>query len=325
MQKNLPEPESTSLARDLFREREFYDLFKFTSIESHIDIIMPILHSNDLFRENLLTIYREIPVSRLIVGDAGCIDSSFSLLSDFPRVEVIDHSHISTLGGSLGDLTARLSTPNFAYLQSDVFIPEGWFKKMHSHLSQADWIGSPMQVVAILDFHLDYRGIRPLAGAQLGKSNLFANLKSYIQDDYVYRQEDFVLEEFVRKNGGKIGIADDTFHFHQIMRRKTKGMQMRIKDLKILLDEEKSELGRVNRTQLFGFVKYCDVKNEEVRKMAKASVFGYFMNEKASNSELIKFAWENNRTWIKALIVWSLDYRIRQTIKLLIPRRLLSR
>ncbi len=60
--------------------------------EGAVDVIIPIIHTNELWRANLKSIYREIPVNRLILGDGGCIDDSIDVAREFPRVQVLDHT-----------------------------------------------------------------------------------------------------------------------------------------------------------------------------------------------------------------------------------------
>jgi hypothetical protein len=186
---------------------------------------------------------------------------------------------------------------------------------MSNELVRADWIGSPMQVVAMIDYKLDYNGTRPLAGAQIGKSKYLKNINEFIDDDYVYRQEDFVLEQFVRNNGGKIGIANSTFHFHQVMRRNTTGLQMNIRSLEIKLNEEKTELKRIHQSQLYGFIKYCNPENIEARKMATASIHGFIKYSDESVFRLLKFTYNEGRSWIKYVIKGLIKVKINGLLK----------
>lgn len=291
------EPESTQLIRNLFREHEFIDCAQELENDKKIDVIIPVLHSNDLWRENLISFYREIPINRLIIGDAGCIDETISIVEKFPRVQIIDHTEISTLGASIADLISRVTTTKFAYLQSDVYLPQGWFAAMESKGKDFAWIGSPMQVVTMLDYTVDYSGRRPLAGAQLGETAVFDGINKFISDDYVYRQEDFVLEEYVRQRGFTTGNSLETFHFHQVMRRKTNGMQMKVESILIKLAESNSEKLRVSNTQLYGLIKYCDPKNREVRLAA----FGAYQDRRGFQIvklwDTVRFARKNNKSW----------------------------
>src|SRR5437870_3911087 len=83
-----------------FQEREFIDRFARDSSRS-VDVIIPVLHTNELWRSNLLSIYREIPVKRLLLGDGGCIDDTIEIARAFPRVRVFDHRSFKSLGFSI--------------------------------------------------------------------------------------------------------------------------------------------------------------------------------------------------------------------------------
>lgn len=308
-------PESTHLIRDLFESRELVDLAEGAEEKRKIDVIIPVLHSNDLWRENLLSFYREIPINRILIGDAGCIDDTILIAQEFPRVEVIDHLNISTLGSSIADLISRVVTPKFAYLQSDVYLPEGWFLAMESKSQSFPWVGCPMQVVTMLDYRVDYTGTRPLAGAQLGNTSVFSGLKDFIDDDYVYRQEDFVLEEFVRRKGFETGNTLDTYHFHQVMRRKTTGMRMDVVSVNVNLAESLYENNRVRDTQLYGLIKYCDPKQSEVRLAA----FGAFSNQVNFSlvqfKEILEFSRHNQILWVPLILRFGLRSLIEKVIQ----------
>ena len=60
-----------------------------------VDLVIPIIHTNEIWRANLLSIYREVLVNRLILDDGGCIDGSIDVAKEFPRVEVLDHRDFS--------------------------------------------------------------------------------------------------------------------------------------------------------------------------------------------------------------------------------------
>ena len=308
------EPESTQLIRNLFHEYEFIDCAQELENDKKIDVIIPVLHSNDLWRENLISFYREIPINRLIIGDAGCIDDTISIVEKFPRVQIIDHTEISTLGASIADLISRVTTTKFAYLQSDVYLPKGWFMAMESKSQTFPWVGSPMQVVTMLDYSVDYSGKRPLAGAQLGQTSIFNGLGSFIADDYVYRQEDFVLEEFVRRSGFATGNSFETFHFHQVMRRKTRGMEMNVENISVKLVESKKETDRVSDTQLSGFLKYCDPHLPEVRSAAYAA----YQEQKGGSfnrfKQALNFARDNNKAWISMIVRFALKLLVVRTL-----------
>jgi hypothetical protein len=299
-------PKDTGLIRSLYAPREFEDRISQYQEKDWVDVIIPVIHSNDLWRENLISFYREIPIKTLFVGDAGCIDDTILILQEFPRVQIVDHKHLKTLGSSLANLIQRVSTERFVYVQSDVYLPPFWFETMMLETEKYSWVGSPMQVVTMLDYELDYSGRRPLAGAQMGHTKIFEGLPTFIADDYVYRQEDFVLQHYVKLKGGNPGSTKNTFHYHQVMRRKTIGMEMNVSSISIQVSESISEKNRVQDSQLSGLIKYCSPSDTEVRQAAYAAFV-------SSRSFVLKrfrvqflLASENNQLWKKILFKFFL-------------------
>src|SRR6266481_5981299 len=84
-----------------------------------MDVIIPVHNSNEVWEKNLISIYREIPVNRLLIGNGGCTDDSIAIAKQFPRVEVHDHSSFKTLGYSVRELIKAVETEWFAYLHAD--------------------------------------------------------------------------------------------------------------------------------------------------------------------------------------------------------------
>src|SRR5262249_10579960 len=113
-----------------------------------IDVIIPIIHTNELWRANLTSIFREIPVRRLLIADGGCKDDSIAIARSFPRVEVFDHREYRSLGFSLRKLIEAVESEWFAYLHSDVYLPPGWFEAMKAHQKEYDWFGCPQRITA---------------------------------------------------------------------------------------------------------------------------------------------------------------------------------
>jgi len=82
--------ENSSIFRNYYTEEPFFD--RYEGMEgSAIDIIIPVIHTNELWEVNLLSFYREIPIHKLLIGDGGCIDDSISIAEKFPRVQIFDH------------------------------------------------------------------------------------------------------------------------------------------------------------------------------------------------------------------------------------------
>ena len=73
---------------DILRRNEFVDRFV-QSTDRSVDVIIPVIHTNGLWEQNLKSIYREIPIRRLLISDGGCIDDSIAIVRRFPRVTVL--------------------------------------------------------------------------------------------------------------------------------------------------------------------------------------------------------------------------------------------
>src|SRR5688500_9369738 len=75
-----------------------------------IDVIIPVIHTTELWHNNLISIYREIPVNRLWISDGGCKDDSIAIAQKFPRVTVLDHRAYKSLGYCLRKLIEVVET-----------------------------------------------------------------------------------------------------------------------------------------------------------------------------------------------------------------------
>lgn len=223
-----------------------------------IDVIIPVIHTNELWKANLISIFREVPVRRLLISDGGCKDDSIDIANKFPRVAVLDHRDHISLGFCLRKLIEAVETEWFAYLHSDVYLPPGWFDAMIAHQSRYDWFGCPQHVTALVEFsNVDTLGgvPRPHAGSQMGRKAAFAEGLKVIDDDYVYRQEDLVLRDLVVRNGYASGDVDDMFHFHQVM-HKDSPWARKITSVRIEVEWSREEQIRAATMQIKGIVKY---------------------------------------------------------------------
>jgi len=245
-----------TIFKEYYESKEFIDRFK-ESKEDEIDVIIPVYHTNDLWRANLYSIYREVPVRRMLISDGGCIDDSITIVKEFPRVEILDHRNYKTLGKCIAELIKEVTAEWFIYLHSDVYLPKAWFDKMIKYKDEYDWYGCPMHITALINYRL-YKPERPYAGSQIGKKEAFIRGLDSIDDDYVYRQEDFVFNKIVEDAGYKTGKVEDTFHYHQLMYRKSKGYQLEVTKLTVETNTSKEEKYRTDNTQIKGIVKYLD-------------------------------------------------------------------
>ena len=92
-----------SILPESFSNSTFVDRYE-REPDKAVDVIIPVMHTKELWRSNLLSIYRGIPVNRLVLGHGGVIDDTVEMACQFPRVEVFDHTGFVSLGDSIRKL-----------------------------------------------------------------------------------------------------------------------------------------------------------------------------------------------------------------------------
>jgi hypothetical protein len=169
---------------------------------------------------------------------------------------VLDHRAYTSLGYSIRKLIEGVTAEWFIYVHSDAFLPPGWFDAMQPHQRTFDWFGCPMRHTVMVEYDLDY-GERPWAGSQMGRKAAFEPHLSRVDDDFVYRQEDFVFSDIVKRGGFTEGKVTDTFHYHQTMRKPTPWSRT-VKAVRIDVEMSRDEEIRTYLTQGKGIVKYLE-------------------------------------------------------------------
>jgi hypothetical protein len=245
----------SSIFKEYFSSQDFLDRY-LQDNSNAVDVIIPVFHTNELWKTNLFSIYKEIPIRRLLISDGGVIDDSIDVVKEFPRVEVYDHRKYKTLGKCISELIKSVTSDWFVYLHSDVYLPNGWFDSMIKYQDKYDWYGCPMNITVLVNYRLD-EPRRPYAGSQLGRREAFKKV-DIVDDDFVYRQEDFVFNKIVEDAGYRTGKVEDTFHYHQVMFRQSKGYDLNVKSVSIETNTNKEEILRNKEMQLRGVVKYLN-------------------------------------------------------------------
>lgn len=308
-----------SIYQQYYENTEFIDKFK-EDKSVGIDVIIPCYHTNELWKANLHSIYKEIPVSRLLISDGGCIDDSIEVVSKFPRVEVYDHRDSKTLGWCIAQLIKNVNSEHFIYLHSDVYLPEGWYTSMIKHKDKYDWYGCPMQITVMVDYHFDMPG-RPYAGSQIGKKEAFTKGLNNIDDDFIYRQEDFVFNKIVEDAGYKTGKVDGVHHYHQVMYRKTKGFDINVENVIVNTKNTDTEITKASQSQIRGIVKYLDPVERYVIKDFMEHAKNMLNNKSITYRDFRNWIKETNPKWLK---LFNLSFYIKLKIKNLLKTILKS-
>lgn len=279
-----------------FESADLEDRFLKKDMEP-VDVIIPIMNTNPLWRRNLLSFYREIPINRLLIGDAGSTDDSLQILEEFPRVEVLDQSEFNTLGYSIRNLIENVKTPWFIYLHADVFLPDGWFDEMVKHREEYDWFECNRRMTILLDYPLKEiaKSQRAYSGSQMGRKKAFDKVLPQIEDDYLYRNEDIIFMELLKNSGGRYGRVQETFHYHQVMNKKGE-KEPKFERVSIVRESDPDWQKRTLDMQVRGLIKYTKPDPYLMIAVKKPLIKLAEMNSIDWN-EFFKWIEKNNPAW----------------------------
>lgn len=287
-----------SIYRRYFTKEELDDRF-LREPQRGIDVLIPVLHTNELWESNLHSIYREVPVRRLLLGDGGCIDDTIPIASKFPRVTAFDHRSFKSLGFSIRKLIEEVETEWFAYFHSDVWLPEGWFDTMSRNQSKYDWFECRQHLTLLLDYPYDYTGItRPYSGTQMGRKAAFEKVLPKIDDDYLYRNEDIIYASLVEEAGYKYGRVEDTFHYHQHMLRVSPFERKVFVTYRV--EQSRAEELRACMMQAKGLVKYMK-PNDDLKSQVLTNVARLVEMKEITFNEFVAWAKVENPVWLPFL------------------------
>lgn len=94
-----------------------------------VDVVLLTKDSNKpYFKQCLESLYLNFPVNRLIVIDGGSTDGTIEVLRNYEGIEFY-YDVEGTRGSSRQIGISKVSTEWFFFLDSDVIIHDGWFKK----------------------------------------------------------------------------------------------------------------------------------------------------------------------------------------------------
>ena len=288
-------------------QKSFFETFNFkenfidrksSTDEDLVDIIIPIINTNYFFEKNLYCFYREIPINRLIIGDAGITDDSLEILKKFPRVVVINQSKYISQGYCIAELISHVETEWFIYLHADVYLPENWYVTMKKYQKDYDWFECNRRYVALIEHFMPHlmKSDRALSGSQMGRKKAFDKIIPIIEDDFLQRNEDIIFAELIKSHGHKYGRVLDTFHYHQIMDKKgNKEPNLKVS----LVRTVDKEFGiRINTMQVRGIVKYLYPKPYLVNNV-KHSLKDLYDLYNIDLDGFRKWVKKENKIWLK--------------------------
>jgi len=183
-----------------------------------IDVVMLTLDAASFLERCLYSIYREIPVRRLLVCDGGSTDGTTDILNKYPRVQVFIRPDIRTTGKATEFLLSQVQTEWFAFVDSDIELPSGWYDEMCKYKCQHDVLENSRRLMAYHYYRQDPGKLRPSVRAydfcHLGRKEA---MKNYIcDDDYIWGMNDIFFRYVVEKSGYRYGKVSTTHHLHHL-------------------------------------------------------------------------------------------------------------
>ena len=189
-----------------------------------VDVIVLVKGTPPCWKKSLDSFYRELPVNRLLIGDASCTGETLDTAKEYPNVVVYDQQKIRTIGYCIRKLIENVETEWFVFLHSDVVLPQNWFTEMAKYCGKYDWFeckkvgiypdGTKPELKKELERQFELR--RAYSGGQMGKTKVLKKVVSFIDDDFVHRTEDVVIQHILEKLGYKYGKVATTYHYHYV-------------------------------------------------------------------------------------------------------------
>ncbi len=103
-----------------------------------VDVVIITKNSENMLKECLKSVYKNVPVNRLIVVDGYSTDKTTEIVREFQK----KHGNILLIQDRGNRATARqkginqVKTEWFMFVDSDAVLCEDWFKKAEKHLGQ---------------------------------------------------------------------------------------------------------------------------------------------------------------------------------------------
>jgi len=251
----------------------FLDRVKEDSRLESIDVIMLTLDAENFLEKSLYTVFREIPVNRLIICDGGSKDKTLEILKKFPRVELHVKPDIKTTGKALEYLFSLTQTVWFVLVDSDIELGKGWYDEMKKYQSKYDVIENSK---SLLGYHFYREATKKLEENSRAQDQCHLikkeAMKNYhCDDDYMWRFTDYLIRQVSENAGYKYGKASTTNHIHHETERTPYSSDSEKNFSKIVFNEPKVIITDKEKARLYhikhakAVVKYLDPENSAVR------------------------------------------------------------
>ena len=239
-----------------------------------IDVIMLTLDAENFLEKSLYTVFREIPVSRLIICDGGSKDKTLEILKKFPRVELHVKPDLKTTGKALEYLISLTNTEWFVLVDSDIELGKGWYDEMKKYQSKYDVIENSKSLLGYHFYREDTEKLEENSRAQdqchLIKKSAMKNY--HCDDDFMWRFTDYLIRQVSEDAGYKYGKASTTHHIHHETERIPYSSDSEKNFSKIVFTEPKVIVTDKDKARLYDIkhakavVKYLDPNHKLIKK-----------------------------------------------------------
>jgi glycosyltransferase involved in cell wall biosynthesis len=213
-----------------------------------LDVLLFTLDAEMYLERCLDTVYREIPVNKVIALDGGSKDRTLEILNKYPRMEIHVRPDIRTTGKGCEFSLGQVSTPWIVFMDADIELPEGWYDEMLKYRDKYDFFGCK-RIMHYEFYRVDQTSLdmnkRPMGAPWLAKRD---SLKNYhVDDDYMWRATDILVRQVVEMNGYKFGKVSSTYHYHHTTDNPMYESDAEKRGSRLVFQEPKMEiLDRVN-------------------------------------------------------------------------------
>jgi glycosyltransferase involved in cell wall biosynthesis len=275
-----------------------------------VDVLMLTLDAETYLEKCLDSIYREIPVNRVIALDGGSKDKTMEIFEKYPRVELHVRPDIRTTGKGAEFLFSRAATPWVAMIDADMELAPGWYDEMAKHKGSYDYFES--RRIMHYEFYRDVpesvdMGKRSAAWGQLGRLDCLRNY--HVDDDYMWRHTDMLLRQVIEKDGYKFGKVATTYHYHHTTDKPMYESDEKKKGSRLVFEEPTLEiLDKANRERTLDISRKAVVKYLDPGYIYPRDDDGLLLDLTKLDMEWVK---KTNVKWYNVLV----EYRKKNYIK----------
>jgi glycosyltransferase involved in cell wall biosynthesis len=197
-----------------------------SKLKLNVDVIMPVFNSELFLQRCLESIYRELPVNRLIVIDSWSTDNTLKIVRGFPKTEIYQCANNLSMKRQLG--INLVETELYCFIDSDVELLDG-FSSL-ANLFKDPKLGA-VYAHPLNPYHLDFQFFSNLATNKLAEKlgigsaefrpfgpcfiRKKATFRIKIPPMFDMNYEDYYIAQYIRHKGFKIiNVYDRVFALH---------------------------------------------------------------------------------------------------------------